>query len=1250
MHKAKTNNNFTKLISMLLVVLMLISIVPITASADPASASFENVSGEGKDIISLAEGREYKATIPISADVDPSAVTWTMVKDSSKSYVSKELFPNQTEGGSLDSWICDDGKTKFFGEVKTSVKDENGQKVLVAEFGTNDFFFGYDWYTGEMYPDNSAPHDEGGAYLDSCGYFKLTATDKDGKVLGSVPVKIAPYDSFHTMDEIYTELDDMVAAAKDSGIFVKKYSMGKSSGDIYEALDMPYLIVAKDQSAVTKWLEFTEKAETQPDQVIADIKAGKYDDIKVPVMYSNIHANEVAAADGIMEFAWMLVNAATGDGKLSYNNLTGFTAEGKTEFESEKAASKMAVPDLVKDSATYLGWLTGDNSSSGIVDLDKYYEQETVSTTLDELLDNVFFILVPEENVEGRTYITREASNGYDLNRDNSFQTTEETQNMQKLIAAFNPVSLTEFHGRVSAFQCEPCDPPHEPNFEYDLLAKHLIAGGEAIGIAAVANNDTYNSYVIPQRDYLTDNGDGTTYWSDPWDDMSTSYTPQFAMLQGTVAYTVELPGYNDAGAQLVKYGCLGQANYIAGEKLGYIESQTEIFSRGVGNKNSDAYELVGQWLCDQNDVEGAESDLFRPEFDGENENGNFYPECYIIPLDGVNQTNLQAAGDMMEWLSRNDVKVLVTDKEFTYEGVSYPAGTMIVSMYQAKRSVANGVLYDGTLISNWTVLYSEGITTFNETRGFDMVTVTEPAAYKTIKAVCGEWMDYDDCLSYIASKLGSFFTGKADGYVIISNASEDSTAAVNALLKAGKSVGMVTDSESDFYGDFVCSYADWQSVSAKYVLSGTGLAEADVPAAKLITKAPAVYITGEVGPDDAGFKWTSRVNWSHGNWNYDRAALELMGFETTSDPAKADLIMGASALDDAAKAEVLAGTPYIGYGSSAARKNIFGDALTRSSADGMDCLGYVTYPTTTLVNASYVMDEDDVLYGYGVGYFSKVPDGAQVLVKMDGSKTPTEGFIKMIDADQKASAKAYLDGSVQAISYQGKLSADAKNDVNVVYFANSLTHKVHQRDEYAFISNFAFSSLLGGDFLSSGEETGLPFKDVASTDWFAGSVKYVYENKLMLGVSDTEFAPKETMTRAMFATVLYRMAGSPSVDGLSVSFKDVKESSWAYNAIVWAYSEGVTKGVGSDMFAPEQSITREELVTMLHRYADTPEISGELSFTDSASVSDWAQAAVLWASQSKIVNGYETGAFGPSDTASRAEMAAVIQRFCAMQ
>ena len=507
--------------------------------------------------------------------------------------------------------------------------------------------------------------------------------------------------------------------------------------------------------------------------------------------------------------------------------------------------------------------------------------------------------------------------------------------------------------------------------------------------------------------------------------------------------------------------------------------------------------------------------------------------------------------------------------------------------------------------------------------------------------------MDHDDCLSYIANKLGSYFTGKTGEYIVISNASEDSTAAVNALLKAGKSVGMVTDSESDFYGDFVCSYADWQTVSAKYVLSGTGLAKADVPAAKTITKAPKVYITGEV---DAGFKWTSRIDWSHGNWNYDRVALELMGFDTTSDPAQADLIMGASALNDAAKAQVLAGTPYIGYGSSATRNNIFGADLTRSSADGMDCLGYVTYPSTTLVNASYVMDNDDVLYGYGVGYFSKVPEGAQVLVKMDGSKTPTEGFVKMIDADQTAAAKSYLDGSVQAISYQGKLTADAQNEINVVYFANSLTHKVHQRDEYAFISNFAFSNLLGDDFIAAGDDgSELPFKDVKAGAWYEDSVKYVYENKLMLGTTDDTFTPDGTMTRAMFATVLYRMAGSPSVEGLSVSFKDVPEGYWAYDAIAWALNKGVVNGFSADEFKPKQAITREQLVAMLYRYSGNPEVSGELSFTDAAAVCDWAVNPILWACQNKVVQGYTDGSFAPDKTASRAEMAAIIQRFCAI-
>ena len=1071
------NRNSMKRISMALVLALALQMAP-AAAADDASApavvtgTFQNVSENGENMISLSEARSYKVMIPVDGEVDPAKVVWTMTRDAARPYNDAAKYPNQIDidckGVSLDAWKNTAGEN-FFSDVVTTVETVDGQNYVVAQFSADTYFYASNWYTGETYADYSAPHANGGSYLDPCGWFFLSAS-VDGKVLGAAEVKIAPYDSFHTMAEMYADMDAMVEfAAANTDLYVEEFSMGTSSGEIYEAMDMPYLLVVDDASSVEEWLAFTVAAETKPTETLAAIEAGEYDDLRVPVLYSNVHANEVAASDGIMKFGWMLLEAAAADGIMTYNTLTGLTADGEVQLAAEMAEQGMHVPDLIADMTEYLGFIKAGNAESGVVDLDKYYTQEEITVDVNAMLEDVFFILVPEENVEGREYVTRYASNGYDLNRDNSFQTTEETQNMQKLIGTFNPVSFTEFHGRVETFQCEPCDPPHEPNFEYDLLAEHLMYGGEAMGINAVANNDMYNSYVIPQRDYLystTDEaGNVLPYW-EPWDDMSTSYTPQFAMLHGTVAYTVELPAYNDAAAALVQYGCLGQSDYVASEKIAYITAQTKIYERGVTNFNSDAYELVGQWFTDQYDNEGAEMDLFRPEYDGEGQNGNFYPECYIIALDAANQKNLQAARDMMVWLSRNDVKILVTESEVTYDGVTYPAGTMIVSMYQAKRSVANGALYDGTLIQHWTDLYSEGITTFGETRGFDVVTVAEPAAYAEIAAACGEWMDYKACLNY-ADGVESVLLGSGK-QVIISNASEDSTAAVNALLAAGKTVAMVTDEDSEYYGDFITSAAAWESVADDYLLTGTAISAYAAPEAKEITAAPKVYITGVPATAAKGFLHTSQV--TNTSWNYDTQALRLMGFEVTADAAEADVIIGASALNGDALAAVQAGTPYIGYGSSATRnlKDLFGDTLVRSSASGMDCLAYVTYPTTTLVNASYVMDNDDVLYGYGVGYFSAIPENADVLVKMDGTRVPTEGFVQANNADQIASSEAYLNGSVQGIAYEG---ADVNgNDINVVLFANTLTNKVHQRDEYAFISNFIFSNMLGDDYNARGE------------------------------------------------------------------------------------------------------------------------------------------------------------------------------------
>ena len=1184
-----------------------------------------------------AEGQEIALTIPVSgmsksaleAAVAAGKVELALLRDDSKPYVNEALYPYAYAGGPLSSWRTQ-GSTEQFTEVKLAAAEQNGKPVLSISFRANNYFYTTNRSTGVSTPDYSVPHVNGGYYIDLCGYFNLTATVSD-KTVGSAPVKVSPYESFNTMWELYTELDEIVKLGTQNGLYVKRLSMGQSTA----GRDMPYLIVADSKASVDNWLKLTEQAETEPDAVLKQIESGKLNDIRVPVMYSNIHSNEVAATDGVLAFAKLLVSEKT----ISYDVLTGFTAEGKAELQKEMGpvgkSGSVAIPDLIKDKASYLGYLTAENNGlSGKVDLKKYYTVETNTVNIkDELLSDVFFLLVPEENVDGRTYLTRHSSNGYDLNRDNSFQTTSETANMQQLIGSYNPISFAEFHGRVKAFQCEPCDPPHEPNFEYDLLAEHLITGGEALGIAAVANNPGYNSYVIPQRDYLSYTGKGAeTYWDDPWDDMSTSYTPQFAMLHGTVAYTVELPAYNDDTAQAVQYGILGQAGYIAGEKLSYLESQVTIYQRGVKNLNSDAFELVGQWLCDQNDVEGAEMSLFRPEYTGEGQNGNFYPECYIIPLDGENQTNLQAAAAMMEWLTRNDVKVNLTTKEFTYNGVTYPAGTMIVPMYQAKRSVANGALYDGTLINSWTVLYSEGITSFNETRGFDMVTVAEPAAYKTIAAVCGSDMDHDDALAYTKA-LTSCFTGEKNKDVIISNVSEASTAAVNELLKAGKTVGMIT--AGDHMGDFICSYADYQSVADKYLLTAGGADKTSVKA-KIITKSPTVYVSGTPAESTKGFAYTPQISQSAG-WNYDNAAMSLMGFATTTDVTQADAAAGATKLNAEARTAVKNGLPYIGYSYSAASDaSSLISGVEYTELDGaMDCLTPVVYPSKTLVNASYALDGDSILYAYGLGFFSKLPSGATVLVKSDKTRTPTEGFIPTNTDERAAGFKAYMNGGVQGFAYQ-------ENGMNVVLFANSLTNKVHQRDEYAFISNFLFSSVLSNENYDG--SASLPFTDVADDAYYADAVAWAIANGVTSGTSAATFSPNASCTRAQMVTFLWRAAGSPEPKSPSTVFPDVKSGAYYEKAVAWAVEQSITTGTSATTFSPDANVTRAQAVTFQWRAAGAPKAEGTNAFTDVKADAFYAEA-VQWAVNAGVTTGTSDTAFSPASDCTRAQIVTFLYR-----
>ena len=159
-------------------------------------------------------------------------------------------------------------------------------------------------------------------------------------------------------------------------------------------------------------------------------------------------------------------------------------------------------------------------------------------------------------------------------------------------------------------------------------------------------------------------------------------------------------------------------------------------------------------------------------------------------------------------------------------------------------------------------------------------------------------------------------------------------------------------------------------------------------------------------------------------------------------------------------------------------------------------------------------------------------------------------------------------------------------------------------------------------------------FNDVKSSDWYADAVQYVSEKGLMSGTGSDKFAPNDTTTRAMLMTVLARYAGEDTSGG----------ATWYEKGMNWAKANGVSDGTN-----PNANITREQLVTMLYRYAGSPAASGSLSdFSDSASVSSYAVNAMQWAVANGIVNG-SNGKLNPQNNATRAEVAAILMRFCEM-
>ena len=209
---------------------------------------------------------------------------------------------------------------------------------------------------------------------------------------------------------------------------------------------------------------------------------------------------------------------------------------------------------------------------------------------------------------------------------------------------------------------------------------------------------------------------------------------------------------------------------------------------------------------------------------------------------------------------------------------------------------------------------------------------------------------------------------------------------------------------------------------------------------------------------------------------------------------------------------------------------------------------------------------------------------------------------------------------------------------------------KVTKRSETTYTFHMADSKVtVEASFTKDGtvQKPDTRFDDVAKSAWYYKAVEYVAENGIMSGVSAREFAPNAGFSRAMLAQTLYAMSGKPAVKAESI-FADVAANAWYADAVNWAAEKGYVSGVGDGKFAPDASVTREQMALILYRYAGSPDASGmaQKEFTDSSSVSAYAVDAIRWAVHEGLISGMENNTLAPQGTATRAQVAQILMNF----
>ena len=391
---------------------------------------------------------------------------------------------------------------------------------------------------------------------------------------------------------------------------------------------------------------------------------------------------------------------------------------------------------------------SGTDACMQLIETLAYDDSEQVRA----ILDNTILLFNVVQNPDGRVLGTRRNANDIDINRDMITQSQPESRATVKVITEWNPMAFLDLHGFVNPMLIEPCTPPHNPNYEYDLYlawAWELALAMEAELFAQTDETETY----IPFRD-----------WDLGWDDWAPIYAAMYPIFHGAYGHTLETPHEDSRGVAAHYAVVWGALNYIVANKKEMVRDQIEVFRRGL-------LDLPQQLIPDEL--------LANTPYEQYNEmTVQEFPAAYVIPAGPPFQLSEHQAARLVDFLIFNDVQVDEALRSFTLNGTSYPKGTYVVWMNQPKRGMANTILDAGHDLS-----FIEGLYFYSPPSVW-----SHPYLWGTYRAVMEDYMDIRtrDIKAARAPK-GSVQWGKARAYAYLPTSLEAFQATNEMLVKGAK-------------------------------------------------------------------------------------------------------------------------------------------------------------------------------------------------------------------------------------------------------------------------------------------------------------------------------------------------------------------------------------------------------------------------------------------------------------------------------